>query len=290
MHASVHVGQKKVSVVVGWGLSVQWEVDKLVCACVFFFCLWLHAAIVCLPGVCVCVYWDLIKTCWASVGGGEVAARRMKKCESWSGRHGGNFHDLGKRMLLLSLTLLSPRGRRLVQSCERQDATKAVSLHPAPLWNFPLTGLLTATITSFVGGKPAHLRGVLAGRLGLHRIHTHDFYFYWQKQGPNMERIMWNRGMNSGWQHITALWTIESAATHLEQTSIRVRIANTALISVTECTTTDAGADAYYWLTATYSFNFLSSADFSFSVATSLIWTLWSLQKAAAAVIHIAIH
>lgn len=143
----------------GGGGGVQWEVDKLVCVSVSA-CDCMLQSFVCQPcQECVCT------EIWSKPVGPQWGG--VKKCESWSGRHGGNFHDLGKGCCYC----LSPFSPRTPTSAVlwRQDGTKAVSLHPALLAvELSPHGVLTATITSFVSGNPAHLRGVLDGSDYMH--------------------------------------------------------------------------------------------------------------------------
>lgn len=69
---------------------------------------------------------------------GPQSGGRSEKCESWSGRRGDDLHDPGKGCCYC-LSPLSPR-KTASAVLHRQDGTKVVNLHPAPLWNFPSRG------------------------------------------------------------------------------------------------------------------------------------------------------
>lgn len=125
------------------------KVDKLVC-------LFLLHSFVCQP--CQeCASWDLIKTCWASVGDWW---REWKNVRAWAADVAMTCMMLEKDVVIVSCPY--PWGRWLVRSCEGRTAQK-LSVCTLPLCGtFPLW-VLTATITSFVNGSPAHIRDCTGG-------------------------------------------------------------------------------------------------------------------------------
>lgn len=90
-----------------------------------------------------CVSWDPIKTCWVKGRGGAGA----EKCErSRSGRRGDDLHDPGKGCCYC----LSPLPLEDTDQCSLVKARQHKSCQSAPAVELSLTGVTTATLTSFV--------------------------------------------------------------------------------------------------------------------------------------------